>query len=831
VLTDLLQVVLDTHDVLRSKLVGNDIPVLVVPEPGTVRATDVVTALAGRPTPDLLAEHRAAALAPTRGTMLRATWFESRPDERGWLLLVAHHLVVDGVSWRILSEDLAALWRAHHAGRRLELPRSSVSFQRWAVALTHQVTTRLDELSDWHKIVSQRDPLLGRRALDPAVDTAGSARGRILEIPTDLTVAVTTTVPRAFRTGATEVLLTGLAIAVDRWRGTSNEPVLLDVERHGREEGLLPGLGRTVGWFTNVHPVVLTPGGTANAALKRIKEQYAAVPSDGLGHGILRWLHDEAGPELARMPARQILFNYLGRFGTADGEFTPDGASALVAGADPDLPLAYPLEINVIAGVTGLRATFTWAPGVLRDDEVESLMTEWHDALRLLATAGPGGLTPSDLALVGLDLHRIEKLEADYPGVVDVLPVSPLQHENLRHTSRVPTGGDVYTLQLVFDLDGAVDTGRLRSAVQSLADRHAILRSAFVSDDTSDLLQVVLTRAAVPWQEVELPEDATEDWLTGDRAVRFDVSTPPLLRAALLRHSSRRQRLVLSAHHAVLDGWSLSLLYSELFQAYAGDDPIAAPVSSFADHLAWVAAQDDETAIRAWREQLTDVTPLLFAPVTAEDPTLIPARLAVEMSDVDTKAMLALARDRSLTPGVLVRTAWALALREFTGQSDVVFGTTVSGRSPDVVGMESMVGLHTGIIPTRAVIRSGDTFAGLAARLQDEQSATYSHQHVGWEAVARSLGHQELFAAHMVFHNYPIDPALLRWMGDIEVRSIDVRDGTHYPLSLVAWQSAGRLTLRIDYREDAYDLAAATEVSDLVVTMLDRLVRTPDDTV
>ncbi|NVI92300.1 non-ribosomal peptide synthetase [Actinomadura sp. BRA 177] len=420
-LTAAFQTLLDHHDILRLRLDGWQ---PVVQPPGSSDAADLVTridvaGLDADKVQSVITEQATAArdrLVPSAGTVAQLVWFDAG-QEQGRLLVVLHHLVVDGVSWRILLPDLVTAW----AGGALDpVP---TSFRRWAQKLTASERDE-DELEDWLDIVDGPPQNLAKRPLDPRVDIAARARSVTLDLPADVTEPLLTEVPAAFHGRVNDVLLTGLALAVAQWRrhrGGRGTGVLIDLEGHGRED-VVPGadISRTAGWFTSIHPVRLDAGNaTGGAALKTVKEQLRAIADGGIGYGLLRYGDGDAAEELADVPPAQIAFNYLGRVaaGGEDGDWTLS-TEELPAGEDPAMPMAHVLEINAVTrdlpGGPVLSATWTWPGGLLESADVRDLAEGWFTALRTLATdaaAGDaGGFTPSDL-LVELDQNEIDKLQ------------------------------------------------------------------------------------------------------------------------------------------------------------------------------------------------------------------------------------------------------------------------------------------------------------------------------------------------------------------------------------------------------------------------------------
>ncbi|MCA1559764.1 MAG: condensation domain-containing protein [Acidobacteria bacterium] len=317
-LTAALQAVLDRHDALRMSRTGTgDRWTLDIPPRGAVRAADCLRRIdvAGLE-PD---EVRAAAeeqtrlagdrLNPDTGTMLQAVWLDAGPGRPGYLLLAAHHLVIDGVSWRILLPDLAEAHRAIANGHQPSLDTVGTSFRRWSQHLTTLAVQRGHELPLWTAITEGPDPLLTWRRLDPTRDTEATRCTCTVTVPTEQTDAVLTTLPAAFHASVPDVLLTALTLAVQDWRRTHG-PVLLDVEGHGRAAVDGVDLSRTIGWFTSLYPVRLDPKTTdrhdVGRALKNIKEQLRALPDHGLGYGLLRYLNPETAQSLATNPTPQI---------------------------------------------------------------------------------------------------------------------------------------------------------------------------------------------------------------------------------------------------------------------------------------------------------------------------------------------------------------------------------------------------------------------------------------------------------------------------------------------------------------------------------------------
>ena len=771
-LTAAIQAVLDHHDALRLRLHGADRSKewsLEVTPPGAVAAGDCLHRIdvSGLDASELRACIGAAAqaaelrLAPSAGILVQAVWFDAGTDVAGRLLLTIHHLAVDGVSWRILVPDLAAAWEAIANGREPALPARSTSFRRWAqrLAAEAQNAGRVGELSFWSGMLRAPSLSLFDGALDQRRDTAGTAGHLTLTLPAPLTGALLTRVPAAFHGGINDVLLTGLAVAVADWcraRGRStNGAVLLDLEGHGREDIFADAdLSRTVGWFTSLFPLRLDPGAldldeamaggpALGRALKVIKEQLRALPDNGLGYGLLRYLNPQTAAQLAGFAAPQLGFNYLGRFAApAAANWGAAPEAVRLGGGDPAMPLAHVLEVNALtlddAEGAELTATWTWAPALVSEDAVRDLAERWFRALEALvrhaSVPGAGGRTPSDLPLVALTQDEIEQLESQYPQIEDVLPLSPLQEGLLFHALYDAQAPDIYTVQLELGLEGPLDGMALQTAARALVARHASLRASFRQENLSRPVQIIVPGVTAPWRRVDLSflddtgrAERLAHILAEERAERFDLGDAPLLRFALIRLADDQHRLVLTNHHILMDGWSTPVLVQELLTLYAqqlGARPpsVALPrATPYRDYLAWIATQDRDAAIAAWREALAGLDqPTRVVLHDAGRVPVVPEQVTLNLSASLTRALSIEARRLGVTLNTVIQAAWAILLGRLTGRDDVVFGVTVAGRPPEIAGIERMVGLFINTLPLRVKLPPGKAFRDLLAERAGE---------------------------------------------------------------------------------------------------------------
>ena len=814
-----VQALLDRHGALRLCVDDDGAGgwSLRVPEPGAVdagRCVRVVEALSD----EVLVAARSR-LNPGAGVMLSALWVSSTSQ----LVLMIHHLAVDGVSWRVLMEDLNIAWVQHHGGQPIELPVGGTSFQRWAALLEeHARRPEVVGLAEVWRQVEAVPAVLP--AVDPAADTYATAGQLSVSLDVDTTRLLLGEVPAAFHAGVQDILLAAFGLACNEFVGGGQSLIGFDVEGHGRHEELGPDvdLSRTVGWFTTKYPVALAVGGLSwgqviagdaalGPVLKDVKEQLRALP-DSLSYGLLRYVN----PEVDLGGSDPVIgFNYLGRLGAA-GELSEqlwrvssDSVSVADAVSGVGMPLAHTVGLNAGTVDTDagpqLQASWVWAASALDGEQVARLGRLWFEALAGICAhvrGGGGGLTPSDLAPARLSQQQIDALVGRY-DIADVLPLTPLQQGLLFHSAMMRgSGDDVYAVQFDITVTGGLDAERLRAAVQATVDRHPHLAARF-SEEFGEPVQIVPAVADIGWRYVELDSEVwVEQLCAAERAAVCELGDQPLFRAALIRTGANQHRFVATIHHIVIDGWSLPILLREIFAGYFGQQ--LAPAPSYRSFVRWLADQDRGAARVAWRDVLAGFeTPTLVAPPGCAGAREVGSyRLSGEL----TAAVTELARGQHTTVATVLQAAWAQLLMVLTGHHDVAFGTAVSGRAADLAGADSMVGLLINTVPVRANMGAATTVADLLAQLQRDHADTLEHEHLALTEIHHVAGHDQLFDTLFLYESYPIDAGALSGVQELAVTGFSSREYNHYPLSVMVLPGH-ELGLRVEFDTSVFDTA------------------------
>ncbi|MFL5384951.1 MAG: amino acid adenylation domain-containing protein [Longimicrobiaceae bacterium] len=785
-----------------------------------------------------------------RGPLVRFALFRMGDVDR--VLVVAHHLAIDAVTMGFLAQDLETAYRQAAAGGDVSLPPKTTSFRQWAAKLAEHARSG--------EVRAQAAYWLGQGDAPPLpVDGAGAntegEAGRIsVELGAEDTRALLQEVPPVYQTQVNDVLLAALARAFRGWTGARS--LRVDLEGHGRED-LFDGvdLSRTAGWFTAIYPVVLElpeQGGEGDA-IKAVKEQLRAVPGKGISHGLLRWLSEDGEIQhaLRARPAAQVSFNYLGRMDVASD------AAGLFAGIDAGAGLTrssaaartHLLAVDAAVIDGRLHATWSYGPGVHRRETVERLAEAFAAELRALIEhcrhPEAGGYTPSDFALAGLDQAALDALLSqgmERENVEDIYPLSPLQHGMLFHA--VYSGGAAYQEQFPLLLVGEVDVDALERAFRGVVARHGALRTGFAWEGVPQPLQLVLRRAEPAFERLDW-SDAGDGWrervdalLDADLRRGYDLRRPPLLRVTLARIDGGRHLLLLSMHHLVIDGWSLPLLLADLDALYhaarTGRPAALPPAPRYRDYVQWLVGRDTAAAEAFWRRSLAGfghATPLPLDPGGAPHASSHGKETLRLEAGVFGRAQ-AFARAQGVTLNTVAQAAWALLLARHAGEDDVVFGATVSGRPPEVAGVERTVGLFINTLPVRVRLDAEARVGDWLRAVQQAHAETRQYEYArlvdvhGWSEVPREA---PLFESVLVFENYPVQMgAADDGAAPLQVEPLPAPERGTYALSLICAPWPDGLELRLSYDAARFTPDTARRILAGAAAALAAVVADPD---
>ncbi|RMQ90948.1 hypothetical protein ALP97_04614 [Pseudomonas salomonii] len=829
-----LLAVLEHHDALRLSFSKRDAhwhaEHLAVPQGGVLMQAQVrdmqdCTALFTDTQRSLDLEH---------GPLLRALLVDG-PQGQQRLLIAIHHLVVDGVSWRVLLEDLQTVYRQLSDGQSVSLPAKTSALRDWAARLRAYAGSESlrEELSLW------QDLLAGPAVELPVARPQGSLRNREAEtvsvrLGVEHTRQLLQQAPSAYRTQVNDLLLTALARVLCRWTGHAS--TLIQLEGHGRETLFDEiDLTRSVGWFTSAYPLRLTPHAGQGDSIKAIKEQLRGVPHKGLGYGVLRYLADDQCKQaMAALPTAQITFNYLGQFDQsfgADALFHPLDESAGLA-HDPDAPL--PNELSVDSQVYGGELLLRWTFSRERHDPqtirelADAYLSELQSLIAHCLNDEAGGLTPSDFPLAHLTQSQLDSLPVPANFIEDVYPLTPMQEGLLLHTLLEP-GTGLYYMQDRYRINSALDPERFAQAWQAVIARHEALRASFCWNVGEDMLQVIHKPGSTPIEYLDWSHDPEAEQeprlqalLKAEREAGFDLLNQAPFHLRLIRVGEARYWFMMSNHHILIDAWCRSLLMNDFFDIYMalgeGREAQLATPPRYRDYIAWLQRQNLNEARQWWQQNLQGFE--RTTPIPSDRPFLrehaghsggmVVGDCYTRLDARDGAQLRELAQAHQLTVNTFAQAAWALVLRRLSGERDVLFGVTVAGRPVEMPEMQRTVGLFINSIALRVKLPEDDQPCSVRQWLSGLLDSNMQLREYEYLPLVTIQEHSELpkgqplFDSLFVFENAPVEVSVLDRAQSLNATSDSGRTHTNFPLTAVCYPGDD-LGLHLSYDQRYFD--------------------------
>ncbi|NIL16888.1 non-ribosomal peptide synthetase [Pseudomonas sp. AN3A02] len=834
-----LLAVLEHHDALRLSFTRRDAQWhaehLAVPQGGLLlqaQVADMEQCIA-------LFTDTQRSLNLAHGPLLRALLVDGPQGQRR-LLIAIHHLVVDGVSWRVLLEDLQTAYRQLSDGQPVSLPAKTSALRDWAARLQAYAGSESlrEELDVWQQ------QLAGPAVELPVDRPQGSLRNRdadtvSVRLDAERTRQLLQQAPSAYRTQVNDLLLTALARVLCRWSG--HESALIQLEGHGRETLFDEiDLTRSVGWFTSAYPLRLTPlhieeAAGQGASIKAIKEQLRGVPHKGLGYGVLRYLADDLCRQtMAALPSASITFNYLGQFDQsfgADALFHPLDESAGIA-HDPDAPL--PNELSVDSQVYGGELVLRWTFSRERHHSqtiaelADAYLAELQSLIEHCLKADAGGLTPSDFPLAHLTQGQLDALPVPANVIEDVYPLTPMQEGLLLHTLLEP-GTGLYYMQDRYRINSALDPERFAQAWQAVIARHEALRASFCWNVGEDMLQVIHKPGSTPIEYLDWslePESEQEPrlqaLLKSEREAGFDLLNQAPFHLRLIRVGEARYWFMMSNHHILIDAWCRSLLMNDFFDIYTargeGRDAQLATPPRYRDYIAWLQRQNLAEARQWWQQNLQGFE--RTTPIPSDRPFLrehaghsggmVVGDCYTRLDVRDGAQLRELAQAHQLTVNTFAQAAWALVLRRLSGDRDVLFGVTVAGRPVEMPEMQRTVGLFINSIALRVKLPEDDQTCSVRqwlSGLLDSNMQLREYEYLPLVTIQENSElpkGQPLFDSLFVFENAPVEVSVLDRAQSLNATSDSGRTHTNFPLTAVCYPGDD-LGLHLSYDQRYFD--------------------------
>ncbi|MCK4760832.1 MAG: amino acid adenylation domain-containing protein [Candidatus Aminicenantes bacterium] len=791
------------------------------------------------------------------GPLLKAALFKTAAGDH--LAMVIHHLVVDGVSWRILLEDFAAAYAQAGKGEEIVFQEKTGSFLYWAGQLQSYAGSRTlqAEAAYWREIEKIDVPLLPRAAEIKAKDRKlKDCESQAISLSEQDTGALLQKVNRAYNTGINDILLTALGMALEEWAGI--DKIAVNLEGHGREpivEEL--DISRTIGWFTSLYPVLLDMSRSKELSyrIKYIKETLHRVPARGTGYGILKYLTQaDERPGLSFQLEPGICFNYLGRFGTGDlggGDFE---ISPLSSGANigPGSHQAHALDITGILMADRLSFSFSYHKYEFEGSSIKKLAESFQKHLitiiRHCENKEKTEITPADVgSKISIeDLKKIEQVLGPQGEIESVYPLTSMQ-SGMLYEALSDRVSNPYFEQSAISIEGEIDRAIFEKSMNKLIERYAVLRTAFVYEDLDEPMQVVLKKREleigfedISHLDADNCEQHLEEFKRKDRQRGMDLTLDHLVRLHLFKKGENSFCLIWDFFHTIQDGWCLGLIYNELLRIYValkqGSPVELEPVTPYVEYIRWLEKQDKKEGLEYWRQYLNGYKQQAALPKFRDSQTGVEAGFEREEYDFSLGETLSAGvqqavRAESVTLNTLFQALWGILLQKYNNSGDVVFGGVVSGRPGEVPGIERMVGLFINTVPVRIRNEKGKSFSQLLKDVHRQEMISRSYEYFPLMEIqsCTALGNR-LIDHVLVFENFPLEELFQaggRLTGaGFTVTDVRYHEQTNFDLNIKVVPGKD-IALKYTYNALAYSAGFMEKAARNLVRLVEQVVENP----
>ena len=750
------------------------------------------------------------------GPLYRVAYFYLGEGQKGQLFITIHHLAVDGYSWRVLLEDLQSIYEQLEKGKQVKLAEKTISFKQWSDQINKIADSSLikDELGYWlNNIPDEVTPIFVDNP--EGINDEKSSRIISYSLPKEETNMLIHNIGNAYKTKINDLLLSALSITFSKW----TDKLIVDMEGHGREEkfGELD-ISRTVGWFTSVYPVVLecnVKDKTLEAVIKENKENLRCIPNNGSGYGLLYYITSENN-EINLLKAKskaQVAFNYLGQFDNMLAKDSMFELSKNKVGYTHNLEAMRSHIIEIDCMIVNGRLVIDWkySTNIHKDESIDLIAKNFINNLKEViyhcASIEKTRFTPSDFPLIKINQEQVDMLSNKYKNIEDMYSLSPVQQSMIFHHVYSPDSS-VTIEQTAFTINSELDINAFEKVWQTIVNKHSSLRASFYWDDMDEPIQIIHKDVKVPfevidWQmvdKVEL-EHKLEEFLEEDRKIGYDLGTAPLMRIYVIKLDANKYYVIWSHHHLQLDGWCLNILLKEIgsfYEAYSSGKKVEITNGpEFKEYLRWLKNQDVSKSEQFWREQLKGF----------KSPVLLSKELECQINDEHKESksygnvmyymdmakhekVLNAAKNYKITLNTIVQGAWAILLSRYTGQRDIVFGTTSSGRPVEIPGVDSMVGCFMNTIPMRIFVDDNDKVDAWLKKIQLTHVNIRQFDYTplalirNCSEVPRDSALYDLYESIVIFENYPFDLALKEGLGNLKGGYVKVEEQMDYPITL-----------------------------------------------
>jgi natural product biosynthesis luciferase-like monooxygenase protein/amino acid adenylation domain-containing protein/non-ribosomal peptide synthase protein (TIGR01720 family) len=737
--------------------------------------------------------------------------------------LIIHHLVVDGVSWRILLEDFSNIYQSLEKGSVHKLPLKTNSYKDWAASLKEYAKSKKMQLERlyWEQVSKEE---IKQLPIDNASVDNVSIKDKTshLILDSSLTQKLLTQIHDVYKTEINDLLLTGLALAIKETFGTDKS--IIKMEGHGREE-IIDGIdiGNTIGWFTSVYPFVLDISDSNGHELVVVKEALRKIPNKGIGYGILNYLDKRFLNKLKP----SIEFNYLGDFGDSVGGNKEESLFEFSSERIGSPTNKQTEELLYVSGmiVSGeLRMSIQYSTLLFNEITIEKLITSYKQKLINLVVelseVKQNQLTPSDLTYKNISYKELLEIDVD-KNVQDIYELSPLQ-QGFYYYWLVDKSSHTYFNQATYRLYSEhFDIKKIEEAYSYLIDRHAVLRTSFVNNYSTVPLQIVHEKGIINFSYEKIDDNSSiDDCLLSikekDKSTGFDFAKPTQMRLKIVDLGKGYYEFIWSYHHILMDGWCLNILindFNSIVTSIVKNETIALPEpAKYSEYLKWLSKLDKTLSADYWKQYLSDFDTVSDIPFKNKKQKAAQFKIGYESCKIEGELyqnVIKICQQIQITPNIFMQGVWGYLLSRYNNTQDIVFGSVVSGRPAELSEAERMIGLFINTIPVRVKYTNDDTPLSMLKKMHLEAIESTPHHYLNLSDVqAQSILGTELIKTLFVYENYFVEEnkdVNADISPERQKKSIELFEQTNYDFNVIIVPSSSSLKIDFQYDLDLFD--------------------------
>lgn len=773
------------------------------------------------------------------GPLVKAALFHTPLGE--YLMLSIHHLVIDGVSWRIILEDLLNGYQQAQRTGMIVLPQKTASYKEWANALCQyaQSAQVANEAAYWEKTVLRSNNIETSRHNRTA---SGICQVQTMALDSNVTHQMLFEAEKTYGININDLLLTSLVIAMNR--SEQRKSITVEVEGHGREPiDTTIDIDRTVGWFTSVYYVVLESGSSLEDTLIETKESLHSIPNHGLSYGVLRYLVKRENLSVNA----DITFNYLGTLDYELDCYEGISMSNMSIGKSISEKNTEGIGLSFNGGVMDGKLQFelTYDTGLYTKEEAESFTQAYKDAVidivEMCLSRKDVVKTPTDFGVYDISWKEWKKLNIN--GEIEKMyKLTPLQQGMLFH-KLFDKNATSYITQTVFKIKAKLNMDYIRESLDVLAQKYEVLRTKILEEQLNQPMQIVMKDRKIELREIQVNKEVEIEELKKADIIRgFDLAEDSLLRLTVLRMENE-YTLLWTKHHITMDGWCTSLIFRDFIKYYeqisSGIDKLQIisqmeeekrEILPYSDFISWLEKQNKQEALEYWKAMLEDYdSAITVQPLqTIKNQNTVSKVEEFTASVEMTKALEQLAKHLNVTLSTIIETAWGILLQKYNRCSDVVFGKVVSGRNADLPGIVNAVGLFINTIPSRLISKEGEKVYELIKDMQAQSIKSMKYEYsLLTDVQSQSKVGKNLIQTLFVFENYYVDESAYEGLSDFDITLESEREENSYEISLSAYLQH-TLHLDVMYNSAKYTVDEIRCVLNRMSMLLEEMIADPE---